>query len=570
MEQTIKFTDMDLSEELLLAVQDMGFINASPIQSGAIPYILQGRDVIGQAQTGTGKTAAFAIPTLELINPESKKVQALVMCPTRELALQVSEEFKKLSKYKKGIKTLAIYGGESIERQISTLKQGVQIVIGTPGRIMDHIDRGTLRLSDVEMVILDEADEMLNMGFIEDIESILSNIPEERQTVFFSATMPKPIMDLTKRFQQNPEIIKVTKKELTVSNIEQFYYEIKSAARTEAMSRLIDMYNLKLMLVFCNTKKGVDELVEELQLRNMQAEGLHGDLRQTQRNNVLSKFKNGVINMLVATDVAARGIDVDNVDAVFNYDIPLDQENYVHRIGRTGRAGKSGKSFTFITGKKDVLKLKDVLSYTKAPITKGEIPTSEEIIEFKKKQFFEKVSNLIYTDELKEYQPIAEEYLHSGIAPKNIIAALLKLQLGNLTKVYKDDDFKLNLERSRRDDNSGGRDRDRRDRDRGERDRGGRDRGDRNERRKERTFGDANGKMIKVFINLGRNHNVRPGDIVGALAGEAKIDGRLIGDIEIRDKHSYVYLPKDIVNRVIDAMEDNKIKGNKVNLELAK
>jgi ATP-dependent RNA helicase DeaD len=570
--EEVKYVDLPLSEEIQKALADMGFEKPSPIQLSAIPILLEGKDVIGQAQTGTGKTAAFAIPTIEQIDPDNRNVQALIMCPTRELAVQVSDEFRKLTKYVKQIKSLPVYGGTSIDKQIQMLRQGVQIVIGTPGRIMDHIERKTLKLDHVRMVILDEADEMLNMGFIDDIETILSNVPDERQTIFFSATMPKPILDLTKRFQENPEIIKITKSELTVTNIEQFYFEVKTPARTEAMCRLIDMYNLKLMLVFCNTKRQVDELVEELQVRNMQAEGLHGDLRQQQRNNVLAKFKAGVINILVATDVAARGIDVNNVDAVFNYDIPLDDESYVHRIGRTGRAGKSGHSFTFVTGRKDTLKLNDILRYTKATINKGQVPSQAEIEVFRKNQFVEKVKNLIYADELKDFYPMAEELLESGIAVKNVLSALIKLQFGTTSKTYSDESFKLD---------------DRRDRgERGDRERGGdrgdrgnfrsRDRGDRGER------GDRGGDyrdrerrapipgMVKVFINIGKNQRVRPGDIVGAIAGESGINGKLIGDIEIRDKHTFVYLQKGDVPKVIETMSGNTIKGFKVNLEVAK
>ena len=601
----IKFADLPFSEEVKKALVDMGFEKPSPIQQSAIPFIMEGKDLIGQAQTGTGKTAAFAIPAIEMINPDYKGVQVLIMCPTRELAIQVSEEIKKLSKYKRNIKSLPVYGGTSIDKQIQVLRQGVQIVVGTPGRIMDHIDRGTLKLDKVQMVILDEADEMLNMGFVDDIESILSNVPEERQTIFFSATMPKPIMDLTKRFQKSPEIIKISKSELTVTNIEQFYFEVRSAGRTEAMCRLIDMYGLKLMLVFCNTKRTVDSLVEELQMRNMQAEAIHGDLRQQQRNNVLAKFKSGVINILVATDVAARGIDVDSVDAVFNYDIPLDDESYVHRIGRTGRAGKSGRSFSFVTGRKDSLKLKDILNYTKAVITKGEVPSQVEIEAFRKKQFVEKITNLVYADELKDYMEISEELVNSGISSKNIIAALVKLHIGATTKAYSDENFKLEERGSRdrfersgdrdRGGDRGGRferggDRDRGgdrggrferggDRDRGS-DRGGDRGGDRFERSSNR-FGDrperesrASGRdmtgMVKVFINIGRNQRVGPGDIVGAIAGEAGINGKNIGDIDIKDKHTFVYLPKEDVDKVVDTMNGNTIKGFKVSLEVAK
>ena len=351
-----KFEDLPISDEIKRAIADMGFEEPSPIQAQSIPVILSGRDVIGQAQTGTGKTAAFSIPVLETIDPENKSLQAIILCPTRELAIQVSKEIKKLSKYMHGIKSLPVYGGQPIDRQIKSLKGGVQIVIGTPGRVIDHINRKTLKLDNVKMLILDEADEMLDMGFREDIETILNKTPENRQTTFFSATMPKGILDLTRKYQNDPEHVKIVRKEITVSNISQYYIETRNANKLEVLCRLIDVYNPKLSVVFTNTKRGADELVSDLQARGYFADALHGDLKQTQRDIVMDKFRQGTIDILVATDVAARGIDVDDVEAVFNYDLPQDEEYYVHRIGRTGRAGRTGVSFSFVFGK-DILKL---------------------------------------------------------------------------------------------------------------------------------------------------------------------------------------------------------------------
>ena len=355
----VKFEDLQINDNIKRAVLEMGFEEPSPIQAQAIPRILTGIDVIGQAQTGTGKTAAFSIPILEMVDPEDKSLQAVVLCPTRELAIQVSTEIRKIGKYMHGIKTLPVYGGQPIDRQIKSLKSGVQVVIGTPGRVIDHINRKTLKMDKVKMVILDEADEMLDMGFREDIEMILDKTPEERQTTFFSATMPKGILDLTKKFQKDPEHIKVVRKELTVPNIKQYYIETKSANKLEVLCRLVDVYDPKLSVVFCNTKRGADELVSDLQARGYFADALHGDLKQTQRDIVMDKFRNGTIDILVATDVAARGIDVDDVEAVFNYDLPQDEEYYVHRIGRTGRAGRTGISFTFVFGK-EMRKMKDI------------------------------------------------------------------------------------------------------------------------------------------------------------------------------------------------------------------
>ena len=353
----MKFEELNIDSRILRAIVDMGFEETSPIQAKAIPAVKEGRDVIGQAQTGTGKTAAFGIPMLEKVDPKDKHVQAVVLCPTRELAIQVADEIRKLAKYMHGVKVLPIYGGQDIVKQIRSLKSGVQIVIGTPGRVMDHMRRKTVKFDHVHMITLDEADEMLNMGFREDIETILKEFPEERQTVLFSATMPQPIMEIARDYQKDAELIKVVRKELTVQNIQQYYFEVAPKSKEEVLSRLIDIYNPKLSIVFCNTKKQVDDLTSALKGRGYFAEGLHGDLKQQQRDRVMDNFRKGRVDILVATDVAARGIDVDDVDVVFNYDLPQDEEYYVHRIGRTGRAGREGLAFSFVVGR-EVYKLK--------------------------------------------------------------------------------------------------------------------------------------------------------------------------------------------------------------------
>jgi ATP-dependent RNA helicase DeaD len=598
MSEKTPFIELPISEDIQQALAEMGFTDASPIQSQAIPVILAGRDVIGQAQTGTGKTGAFGIPLIQMTEPEEKAVQTIVLCPTRELAVQVCEEIKKFSKYKRGVKAVPVYGGASIEKQIKDIRSGANIVVGTPGRVIDHIERGTLNLNSVRMIVLDEADEMLNMGFVEDIERILEEIPEEdRQTVFFSATMPKQIMDLTKRFQNNPEIIKVKANELTVTNIEQFYYEIRSNMRTEAMARLIDMHGLQLMLVFCNTKLGVDSLVEELLGRNLKAEGLHGDMRQQQRQQTLSKFKSGIVNILVATDVAARGIDVNGVDAVFNYDVPLDEEYYVHRIGRTGRAGRFGKSFTFVTGRKDILRMKDIERYTKSPVKQAQVPNREEIEVFRVDQFIAKTKEIAFLGELDPYLTIADRLKEEGVNYRELAATLIKLQYGPIGKSYGNEEFGFEgmgrssdrgRDRDRGDDRGRGRSDDRGDRGNrfGNRDRGfdrGQDRGDRfggsrefrekrefsSEPRAPKPFGE-NKNMVKLTVNVGKNQRVRPNDIVGAITSEANVNGKNIGHIDIYDKHTFVEVLKEDVSRVITAMADNTIKGFKVNVEIAK
>lgn len=533
----IKFEDLPISDDIKRAVIEMGFEEPSPIQAQSIPVILSGKDVIGQAQTGTGKTAAFSIPILEMVNPEEKNLQAVVLCPTRELAIQVSTEIRKIGKYTHGIKSLPIYGGQPIERQIKALKGGVQIVIGTPGRVIDHINRKTLKMDNVKMVILDEADEMLDMGFREDIEMILSKTPEERQTTFFSATMPKGILELTKKYQKNPEHIKVVRKELTVPNIKQYYIETRSANKLEVLSRLIDVYNPKLSVVFTNTKKGADELVSDLQARGYFADALHGDLKQTQRDIVMDKFRNGTIDILVATDVAARGIDVDDVEAVFNYDLPQDEEYYVHRIGRTGRAGRSGISFSFVFGK-EMRKMRDIERYTKTKLVKHDIPSVADVEEKKVSTFFNQVKEVVEAGHLTKQIQWLENFCSESEAEYGVVdiaAALLKIALGDEEK----QEIVEEPSRSRREGRS-----------------------------KSKDTGAKEG-MIRLFINVGRNQRVQAKDILGAIAGEVGIPGKLVGTIDIYDKYTFVEVPKQNAKKVLEKMKDIKIKGNKINIEKA-
>lgn len=427
------FRDLNLSKEIQTAVEDMGFEETTTIQAQSIPYMLEGRDVIGQAPTGTGKTAAFGITVLERIDPKRKGVQAMILCPTRELAIQVAGEIKKISKYKKGIEILPIYGGQPIDRQIKALKKNVQIVTGTPGRVMDHLNRRTLKMEDVKIIILDEADEMLDMGFREDIETIMKKIPEQRQTIFFSATMPKAILDLTKKYQNNPQFIKLVHKEMTVPNVEQFYIEVKQQAKPEALARLIDYYNLKLSLVFCNTKKRVDELVEDLKMRGYLAEGLHGDMQQKQRDIVMSRFRRRDIDVLVATDVAARGIDVGDLEAVFNYDIPTDDEYYVHRIGRTARAGKAGLAFTFVIGK-EVYRIRQIQQFTKTKIIAKRIPSVSDVEEIRTNIILETVKDAVDAGNLGEYSNLVEKLIQEEYTSLEVAAALLKIMIDTESK----------------------------------------------------------------------------------------------------------------------------------------
>lgn len=380
--EVINFKDLKLSDEVERALDDMGFEEATPIQIQSIPYILENRDVLGQAQTGTGKTCAFGIPAIEKINLDQDDIQVLVLCPTRELAIQSAKELKNVAKYKKEVRILPIYGGQPIERQIVSLKKHPQIIIGTPGRVMDHIRRHTIKFTNLKMIILDEADEMLNMGFREDIDTILTKAPEQIQTILFSATMSRDILEITGKYQKDPVKIKITHKVITVPSVEQYSLEVNPNNKLEVLSRLIDVNNIKLGLVFCNTKRQVDELASSLQARGYSAEALHGDMRQESRDKVMAQFRKGNIEILIATDVAARGIDVNNVEAVFNYDLPNDEEYYVHRIGRTGRAGKTGKAFTFVSGR-EIIKLKDIQRFTKSSITPIKPPS---VIDFKERR----------------------------------------------------------------------------------------------------------------------------------------------------------------------------------------
>ncbi len=426
----MNFEEMCLDTRIMRAITEMGFEQASPIQEQSIPIAIEGEDLIGQAQTGTGKTASFGIPLLQRVDPHNKKLQAVVLCPTRELAIQSANEMRKLAKFMHGIKILPVYGGQEITAQIRSLKGGVQIVIGTPGRVIDHINRRTLKLDKVGIVVLDEADEMLNMGFREDIETILARLPENRQTLMFSATMPKPILEIARHYQTEPKIVRVVKKELTVPKIEQYYYEVNPGKKNDILSRLLDMYRPERSLVFCNTKRRVDELAEELKRRGYSAQGLHGDLKQSQRDRVMRSFRNGRTNILVATDVAARGIDVDDVEAVFNYDVPQDDEYYVHRIGRTGRAGRSGKAFTLVVGR-EIYKIKDIQRYCKTKIKRRPVPSAADILELRSEKLLEEAGLCVEHKNLSKYIGIIEEYLaakeHSSI---ELAAAFLYMQLG--------------------------------------------------------------------------------------------------------------------------------------------
>ncbi|MBQ8314931.1 MAG: DEAD/DEAH box helicase [Lachnospiraceae bacterium] len=523
----MRFDESNLQAPILRAVAEMGFEEMSPIQAAAIPVVLEGRDIIGQAQTGTGKTAAFGIPLLQRVDPKDKSLQALVLCPTRELAIQVAEEVRKLAKFMHGVKVLPIYGGQDINKQIRSLKGGVQVIIGTPGRVMDHMRRHTLKMGTVKMITLDEADEMLNMGFREDIETILKELPEERQTLLFSATMPQPILELAETYQKDAEIVRVVKKELTVPKIEQFYYEVRQKNKPEVLARLLDMYDPKRALVFCNTKKLVDELVEDLQLRGYFADGLHGDLKQQQRDRVMESFRSGKIDLLVATDVAARGIDVDDVEAVFNYDVPQDDEYYVHRIGRTGRAGRVGTSHTLVVGK-EIYKLKDIMRYCKTKIHLRPIPSADDINAIRSEKLMKQVDELIAGGELRAMTELVEKHIEeTDCTALEMAAALLKLSMGEFAT---ETAFDAGLDMSE---------------------------------------GEGKAERARLFVNVGKRDRIRPGDIVGAIAGESGMPGQLVGSIQMYDNYTFVEVPVDYADAVLEAMQNVKIRGRNVQIERA-
>jgi len=426
MEDPFRFSEFRISPKILRAIEDMGFEEPTPIQVSAIPLILAGRDVTGHAKTGTGKTAAFGIPALEKIEPHNRQTQVIVLSPTRELAIQTAEEIALLATHLGHITVLPIYGGQPIERQLRSLKTGVQIVVGTPGRVLDHLRRGTLSLSRVRLVVLDEADQMLDMGFLPDIETILSKTPKDRQTVLFSATLPKPILAISKRFQNNPEFVEIPHKELTVPQVEQQYLEVHSRDKFDVLCRLLDQMDPRLVLVFCNTKRRVDQLSKRLKTLGYRAGGIHGDLKQSQRDRVMAQFRKGEIDLLVATDVAARGIDVEEIDLVVYVDVPQVAEYYVHRIGRTARAGRSGRAITFV-GPEDIYKMKEIQRMAHITISRIPLPSARDAAETRVKSLADKIKQTVDAGNLEQQTETVERIMVDDYTSLEIAAALLKM-----------------------------------------------------------------------------------------------------------------------------------------------
>ena len=583
------FTELGLSPELLKAVARVGYEEASPIQSQAIPVLLGGADVFGQSQTGSGKTAAFALPAIELVDPTIRATQVLILCPTRELAVQVAEEVSKLAFFKRGVRELPIYGGQSYERQFQGLQRGAHIVIGTPGRVMDHMDRGTLKLDQIKMVILDEADRMLDMGFVDDIKNVLSKMPPERQTVMFSATLPAPIQQLVKSFTRNPVNIRIQDQALTVPNIEQVYYELDRRAKVEVLCRLIDIEDIKFGLIFCATKMMVDELTEHLTARGYAADKLHGDMSQAMRERVMAKFRKRGLEFLVATDVAARGVDVDDIEVVFNYDLPQDSEDYVHRIGRTGRAGRSGKAITFVAGR-EIWKLQNIMRATKGKIQRARVPSASEVEEKRTSAFYDLIRDTLEGGEYRRHDELIDQLLDQGHTPTDIASALIHLAGGEKPRPAGErtpEPVAITIPRreerpERRQDSAAVEPRfaplkkkkhtiEAAPADAGDlRERIGKarpKRGSKDDFEPSKVSHEPG--MVRLSMNTGRDHEITPGDVVGVIAGLAKIPKEFIGAIRLLGRTTYVDVAKEHAPRVLEKLNGIKFKGRNLFISLS-
>ncbi len=524
-------------------IEELGYEEPTPIQTHTITRMLEGADVIAQAQTGTGKTAAFALPIIEKLEKGTRRPQALVLTPTRELAVQVAEAFQSYGKYH-NVSVLPVYGGQPIERQLRALDRGVQVIVGTPGRLLDHIGRHTLDLSEVRCVILDEADEMLAMGFIEDIEAILQETPETRQTALFSATMPDPIVRLAQQYMHAAERVTIEAEQLTVPQVRQIYYEVGGRDKFEVLARILDFEAPSSAIIFCRTKSEVDGLGVRLTARAFPAETLHGDLSQIQRDRVMSRFRSGQAELLVATDVAARGLDVEHVSHVINYDIPLDPEIYVHRIGRTGRAGREGCAITLVTPRERRL-LQLIQRTIGTSIQRMRLPTIGDVMARRMESFKETIQETIAQGGLEPYLVVAEE-LGEEYSPTDLAAAAFKMLLGAPPDEAEDKLAEPEPRPEREEVPGGGR-----------------------RRRREREFGPERG-MTRLYIDVGRDDGVRPADIVGAIANEADISGQSIGAIELFDRFAFVEVPNNVTDRVLQALKRTRIRNKKVTPSLAR
>lgn len=566
------FSELGLSPELQKAVAQMGFEEASHIQSQAIPALLSGSDVVGQSQTGSGKTAAFALPAIEMVDVRVRAPQVLILCPTRELAVQVAEEVAKLAAFKKGVREIPIYGGQSYDRQLRGLRDGAQIIIGTPGRVMDHLDRRTLNMDQVKMVILDEADRMLDMGFLDDIRTVLKQAPAERQTVFFSATVPRPIQELIKTFTKNPVNVTIETQALTMPAIEQVYYEVDRRSKLDVLCRLIDLQDVKFGIIFCATKMMVDELTEHLTARGYAADKMHGDMTQAMRERVIAKFRKRGLEFLVATDVAARGLDVEDVEVVFNYDLPHDGDDYIHRIGRTGRAGRSGRAITFVSGR-ELYKMQSIIRFTKGKIRREKVPSEEEVEEKRANVFYDSLRKTLEEGKYERQDALIGRLLDQGYVATDVASALI-----HLFSVGEEKPAAVREERPapRRDDYS--RPPERREyRDRPERsDRSeANDRFERHERRPaalgtgnkaDRESGGVSHEegMARLTLGVGREHGIQPGDVLGVIVGITKLPKEIVGVIRLMSKQAFVDVVEEHADLVVKKLSGIEFKGRKL------
>ena len=522
------FAQFALRDEILKAVAELGYESPSPIQQKTIPLLVAGKDIIGQAQTGTGKTAAFALPGLQAIDVKKKDAQVLVLTPTRELAIQVAEAFHSYGKHLGRVKVLPVYGGQSIGQQIKHLRSGAQVIVGTPGRVMDHIRRETLDLSNLKLLVLDEADEMLKMGFQEDVEFILSHTPATRQTALFSATMPKAVRRIADKYLNEAVNIEIERKTMTVPTVEQFYINLSENQKTDALTRLleVEINSGEAVLIFHRTKVGAANLTEKLQARGYAAEAMHGDMNQNQRETVIKRLRNGQVEIVVATDVAARGLDVERISTVVNYDMPSDTESYVHRIGRTGRAGREGKAVLFVTPRQQRMK-REIENYTKQKIEPLKLPTKADVAARRISLLKERIVTALTEQDLEIYLSIVEDLAdESGSDIAEIAAAAISLAVG-------DKPLEVEIEPEA----------------------------------KNYTFSEEG--MVRLFINAGRRHRVNPGDIVGAIANEGDIPGKAIGAIDVNDRFTLVDIPAQFVAQILDLMKHSQIRKQNLDIRLA-
>ncbi len=543
------FNELGLSDDILKAVAKMGFEEASPIQTAVIPTIMQGHDVVGQSSTGSGKTVAFAIPAIEAVDPKVRAVQVLILCPTRELAVQVAEETGRIAFFKKGVMGVPIYGGQSYDRQFRALAAGAQVVIGTPGRVMDHMERGTLKLDKLKLVVLDETDRMLDMGFREDIEHILKAVPATRQLLFFSATIPRAIQDLINRYSQEPAWIRIESVAKNAPQVEQVYFEVNRRSKIEALTRLIDLHDFRYGIVFCSTKVMVDELDEHLHARGYLTDRLHGDISQAQRNRVMEKFRRRGFEFLIATDVAARGLDVDDLEVVFNYDLPNDAEDYTHRIGRTGRAGKSGRAFTFVSGQ-ELYKLQSMVRWAKLNVKRGTLPSLDEVEEARTNVFFEKIRTTLDARQFKPHDRMIDRLLDQGYASTDICSALIHLLQGNTAAAPATPaapKATVQPPPAWAPSSEGPGEAPARPAKKAKYERPGR-------------TGQETG-MAVVFLNVGRKQLVTPADVVGKIAGVTRLPASVVGAIDLHQRHLLVDVKAEHAAQIVAKLAGIKLKG---------